>query len=405
MNQTRPVNIGVIGFGQVGGALVRTLAVQENLPKNFPLRLVAACARQPHKYLPLEGVRFTTSYEDILADTDIDVVVELVGGASTPEKIISTALEKGRHVVTANAAVLAAHGKPLLQLAASKNIHLRFAGALMGGVSLSENLARFTALEKPETIVAGLNVASNAIFSRMEATGCSFDEALKAAVEFGYTGRNPAADVAGKDLLHKMILLRALSLGIWSDPSTVATRGIAGVSASDVALAHKLGYRFRLLGVADQDDIRIAPHLVHSESLFGALAGPASAFALKSPEAGTSYLMNQGGELAGIVQVLLGDLLAIARGTPPVKYAFTADDIRARSHDEGSYFIRLPASARARFTGSARVQVCDEAHDDATGQTGLIVQLFDTLAELEKQLGKTGMEKEDYAFYRLLEAL
>jgi homoserine dehydrogenase len=318
--------VGILGFGTVGSAIARRLAAAgdggvDGLDLTHILDRRALAKRDDlHGRPPAlhSNIVWTTRIEDVLA-SDVDVVVEAIGGMEPAAEWIRAALLAGKSVVTANKQVIAHHGTALLQLAERQGRQLRFEAAVGGAMPIVRAVSDGLAGDRLTRIVAILNGTSNAVLSRMEATGCTFAEALAEARHRGWAEADPSADVDGRDARAKLAILCGVGFGLRIEPSRIETRSIAPLQPSDLSDVRKRGATIRQLAFADYDRARatltawVAPAVVPRSSIFARTCGPQNAALITGEHAGEIGVFGAGAGGAATAVAAIGDLLAIAR--------------------------------------------------------------------------------------------
>ena len=252
------LRVGVAGIGTVGAAVTRLLARQADaLASRTGRKIVvtAVSARDPGKerHADLGGCEFFADPVALAASPKIDLFVELIGGAEGPARVsVETALAHGKSVVTANKALLAAHGLELAALAEEKHVALAFEASVAGGIPIVKTLREGLAGNSIERVYGILNGTCNYILSRMEREQLSFEECLAEAQRLGYAEADPTFDIGGFDTAHKLSILTSLAFGVRIAPEAIDIEGIERVSLADIAAAGELGFRIKLLGVAQR---------------------------------------------------------------------------------------------------------------------------------------------------------
>ena len=366
---TSPLRIGVIGLGTVGAALVSTLQKNANvigLRAGRPIEVVAVSARDKSRNRGFDAKAFSW-FDDPVAlahSAEIDCVVELVGGADGVAKLaIETAFRSGKHVVTANKALLAKHGPALVKLAEAHGVALNFEASVAGGIPVIKTLRESLAGNRVRRISGILNGTCNYILSRMELEGLTFDACLKDAQRLGYAEADPTFDVGGFDTAHKLAILTSLAFGSEIDADAVYVEGIASIAPLDLVMADELGYRIKLLGVAERTatgiEQRVHPTMVPKHWSIAQVMGVTNAVTIAADIVGELTLVGPGAGGNATASSVLTDLVDIARGTVlaplgvPAQALATADRAPMRRH-EGGYYIRLSVRDRAgAFAGIA----------------------------------------------------
>ena len=251
-----PLKVGLAGLGTVGAAVIRLLEHERDklLARcGRPIEVVAVTARSRGKKrdVDLKKFRWLSDPVKLAADPAIDVLVEVIGGAGDPAKsAVETALSAGKPVVTANKALLAAHGHKLATLAERRGVALNFEASVAGGIPIVKTLREGLNGNSFTRIYGILNGTCNYILSRMEEDRISFDECLREAQRLGYAEADPSFDVEGHDTAQKLLILASLAFGTRVDPAAVYVEGISSITLADLDAAAELGYRVKLLGVA-----------------------------------------------------------------------------------------------------------------------------------------------------------
>jgi len=318
------LRIALAGLGTVGGGVIRLL--DENGPliaarAGRPIEIVAVSARDRHKDRGVDLSRFT--WEDDMTGfasrSDVDVVVELVGGADGPALALARrALAGGKGVVTANKAMIAHHGMELAAAAEAAGAPLRFEAAVAGGIPVIKGLGEGAAANRITGVFGILNGTCNYILSKMESTGADFGDVLGEAQALGYAEADPTFDVEGVDAAHKLSILAALAFGTRLDFGGIAISGISRIRAADIAQADALGFVIRLIGVADCVDgklfQRVAPCLVSRGHPLAAVKGATNAVVATGNFSGPLLFQGAGAGDGPTASAVVADLIDIARG-------------------------------------------------------------------------------------------
>ena len=270
--------IGVIGLGTVGYGVVDILTKEsKRLSKKIEQEVVVkyGCAMEERE-LP-EGVIFTYNYQDVLQDPDVDVVVELIGGTTIAKKIIEEALDAKKHVVTANKALIAHHGKELLLKANKQNVHLFYEASVGGGIPIITPQYESLIANNTKEITGILNGTTNFILSLMETDNLDFNESLTIADGLGYLESDPSLDIDGIDAAHKITILASNAFDGFVDFNKLKPTGIASVTKTDMDYAKKLGYRIKLLARAKKENdnyfIDVSPTLISKDDMVANVMG------------------------------------------------------------------------------------------------------------------------------------
>lgn len=320
--------LGLAGFGTVGTGLARILdenraEILARAGRDIRIKTVLvrdASKKRPH--MP-EGALLTTDMNALVADPAIDVVVELMGGVEEPGRLIRAALNAGKHVVTANKALLAETGNELFALAAEKGLHLGYEASVCGGIPIVQTLRESLAGNRIEGLAGILNGTSNYILSEMTTEGLAFDVALKQAQELGYAEADPTLDIGGFDAAHKLALLIRIAWGVVYPYESLPVQGITSVKPEDILFAREFGYRIKLVGHArlvggspaegGGIEAGVCPTLVHSTFLLARVGGAYNAVRVEGNAIGSVFLHGKGAGDMPTGSAVAADILAIAR--------------------------------------------------------------------------------------------
>ncbi len=318
MPSFRPCRIALAGFGTVGSAVARRLVEPESEPALVLTHVFDRRADEKRGWPAAGPIAWTDRFEDLLA-SDVDVIVEAVGGVNPAADWIRSALLAGKSVVTSNKQVIARHAAPLLTLAARQGRQLRFEAAVGGAMPIVRAVWGGLAGDRVQRVAAILNGTTNAVLSDVEARGVSLDEALADARRRGYAERDASADLDGSDARAKLAILCALAFGIRVSPDEIDAASCARVTAGDLAEARRRGRAIRQIAWASFDRRRdaltawVGPAAVPLGSLFGRTTGPQNAAIVTSEFAGSIQLSGAGAGGDATAVAILSDLLAIAR--------------------------------------------------------------------------------------------
>jgi len=316
-----PLKIAIAGLGTVGGGVIKALAAQgPDLASRGAraIEVVAVSARDPKKLRDFE-VKNWTADPLALAKGDADVVVELIGGdEGIARQLVEAALDNGKHVVTANKALLAKHGKALAERAEAKGLQLKFEAAAAGGIPIVKTLRESLIAHGVDAVKGILNGTCNYILTEMEATGRAFGDVLKDAQKLGYAEADPALDVGGGDTAHKLALLASLAFGTAPDMASITVEGIEHITPDDIGFASEFGFRIKLLGVARRVgggiDQKVHPAMVRARSPLANVSGAANGVLVDAGIAGSYFFSGRGAGEAPTASAVVADLVEIARG-------------------------------------------------------------------------------------------
>ena len=363
---TKPLRIALAGLGTVGAGVIRLLDTNGALiarRAGRPIEIVAVSARDRSKDRGVDIGRFAwVDDTTALAHADVDVVVELVGGSDGPALTLARAtLGAGKSFVTANKAMLAHHGLELARAAEGANVALKFEAAVAGGVPVIKGLREGAAANEIERVYGILNGTCNFILSKMEAEGRDFADVLAEAQALGFAESDPSFDIDGVDAAHKVSLLASLAFGTQPAFADVAASGIRDVLAADIAEAASLGYRVRLIGLAESGPNglfqRVHPHLVPVSHPLAHVIGATNAVVAEGNFVGRLLFQGAGAGDGPTASAVVADLIDIARGEFGPAFAMPADPLLAQGPaDAGNRMGR----AYVRFTVADRVGVLAE---------------------------------------------
>ncbi len=320
MNRT--VNIGLIGLGTVGSGVARTLIEKGRLlEKRIGSRLVLqrVCDRNRHRarLLRLPSSLVTTDARTILRDPDIHVIVELIGGIEPAKTLILEAIRRGKHVVTANKALLAHHGHELFSAADRSGVDVYFEASVGGGIPIIKALREGLIANDLNAIVGIINGTSNYILTQMRDKQLSFHEALSEAKQHGYAERNPSLDIDGHDAAHKLAILTLLGFGTPVSLSQIHTEGISRISLADIQYADELGYCVKPLAIAKQEEgkleVRVHPALLSKSHLLANVNGVYNAIYLHGDLVGAELFYGRGAGQNPTASAVISDLADVAR--------------------------------------------------------------------------------------------
>jgi homoserine dehydrogenase len=368
-----PLRIALAGLGTVGAGLVRLFEMNGALIERRagrPVRIVAVSARDRTKErgVDLAPYEWQDDMTTLAARSDVDVVVELVGGADGPALTTArNALKASKALVTANKAMIAHHGMELAGLAESAGVALKFEAAVAGGIPVIKGLREGAAANRIERVYGILNGTCNYILSTMEASGRDFAEVLAEAQALGYAEADPTFDVEGVDAAHKLAILAAIAFGARVDFPAVDISGIGRVRAADIAQAAALGYRIRLLGIADcVDDNRLAkgglfqrvqPYLVPLHHPLAAVEGPTNAIVAEGNFSGRLLFEGAGAGDGPTASAVAADIIDIARGDIGAPFSVPVAELEAREAADAGH---RTSRAYLRFTVADRPGVLAE---------------------------------------------
>ena len=335
--------IAIAGLGTVGGGVVKALLARGrelSLRAGRPLQIVGVSARDRSK---ARGFDISGWSDDplALATGNADMVVELIGGEEgIARRLVETALSRGKHVVTANKALLAQHGLALAQLAEKNGVTLKFEAAAAGGIPIVKSLREGLIAQPVEAVRGILNGTCNYILTEMECSGRPFADVLKEAQGRGYAEADPTLDIGGGDTAHKLALLASLAFGTAPGLNAVAISGIEHITPEDIAFASEFGYRIKLLGIArrmgNQIDQKVQPAMVRVRSALANVSGAANGVLVDAGEAGSFFFSGRGAGEAPTASAVIADIVEAATGAPSFVFGRPAASLKPLDPADGS---------------------------------------------------------------------
>ncbi|MGB3221622.1 MAG: homoserine dehydrogenase [Desulforhopalus sp.] len=317
----REIRVGLIGFGTVGQGLANALFAQkERLLQRtgtvFVLSTVADIALQS---LPdeLSGVTLTHDANDIFSDPKIDIVVELIGGMEPAKTFMLKAIESGKHVVTANKALLSVHGREIFQAAAKNNVEVGFEASVGGGIPVIKALKEGLVANRINYIKGIMNGTANYILSQMTDHGTPFQEVLKEAQKLGFAEADPTYDVEGIDTAHKLAILMTIAYGMSVHLDDITVEGISNIEPIDIQFARKFGYRIKLLAISrnhgDHIEARVHPTMVPEDHMLATINGAFNGIQFQGDTVGDVLLYGQGAGMMPTGSAVAADVVDIGR--------------------------------------------------------------------------------------------
>ena len=356
-----PLRIGIAGLGTVGAGVVKLLAAQGRLLSlrgGRPLKLVAVSARSRTRKrdIDLSGVRWEKDPLSLASASDIDVVVELIGGSGgVARRLVQRALAAGKHVVTANKALLALHGTELAAAAEKKERILGFEAAVAGGIPIIKALREGLVGNKVGRLYGILNGTCNYILTTMRESGRDFEVVLAEAQAAGYAEADPRFDVDGIDAAHKLAVLTGAAFGAEVNFPGIHVEGIRHVTAMDIEFAEELGYRIKLLGLARETrygiEQRVHPCMVPLAAPIAHIEGVFNAVVVEGDFVGTTMFQGRGAGQGPTASAVVADLVDVARGRHMPAFVVPAARLAARpaspmDRHVGAYYMRLMVQDR-----------------------------------------------------------
>lgn len=366
MSQLNPIKVGLLGFGVVGSGTWNVLTRNaEEIARRAgrQIEIVRIATRTTSKATAVVGNAVPVS-DDMLSvvnDPNVEVVVELIGGTTLAKELVLKAIENGKHVVTANKALLAVHGNEIFKAASERHVTVAFEAAVAGGIPIIKAMREGLTANRIQWLAGIINGTTNFILTEMREKGLSFAEVLKKAQELGYAEADPTFDVEGVDAAHKLTLLASIAFGIPVQFDKVYVEGISSLAPEDVVAAGRLGYRIKLLGLAIRREsgieLRVHPCLVPNSKLIASVEGPMNAVVVKGDAVGETLYYGAGAGSEPTASAVVADLVDVTRlltanpehRVPPLAFQANAlADYPILSIEEvnSSYYLRLHVEDR-----------------------------------------------------------
>ncbi|WNK20718.1 homoserine dehydrogenase [Halomonas piscis] len=316
----KPVRVGICGLGTVGGGTFNVLTRNaEDIARRAgrPIVVEQVGHRSIHPDCDITGIKATGDVFEVAANPDIDVIVELIGGYDIARELVLTAIDNGKHVVTANKALIAVHGNEIFQAAHDKGVIVAFEAAVAGGIPVIKSLREGLGANRIEWVAGIINGTGNYILTHMRDEGRAFEDVLAEAQALGYAEADPTFDVEGIDAAHKLTIMASIAYGVPLQFDKAYTEGIGRITAEDVEQADNLGYMIKHLGIAKRTDngleLRVHPTLVPKERLLANVSGVKNAIAVMGDAVGPTLYYGAGAGSEPTASAVIADILDVAR--------------------------------------------------------------------------------------------
>lgn len=318
----KPMNIGLLGIGTVGLGTYSVLnrnqeEIQRRAGRNIRISMVADIDVERARSLVSSDCAVVNDGREVIANPDIDIVVELIGGYGIAYELVMAAIESGKHVVTANKALLAVHGTEIFAAAHRKGVMVAFEASVAGGIPIIKALREGLTANRIEWIAGIINGTTNFILSQMREKNWSFQQALEMAQSLGYAEADPTFDIQGIDAAHKASIMAAIAFGVRMPFKSAYVEGITQLQSQDIRFAEQLGYRIKLLGIAKQTadgiELRIHPCLVPVKSIIANVEGAMNAVMVQADAVGTTLYYGKGAGGEPTASAVIADLVDITR--------------------------------------------------------------------------------------------
>ncbi|NCU66629.1 homoserine dehydrogenase [Acidovorax sp. 210-6] len=412
----KPIQVGLLGIGTVGSGVFNVLRrnqeeIRRRAGRGIEIAMVADLDVERARSVVGEGVQVVNDARAVIANPDIDIVIELIGGYGIAKALVLEAIAAGKHVVTANKALLAVHGTEIFSAASAKGVMVAFEAAVAGGIPIIKALREGLTANRIQWIAGIINGTTNFILSEMRDKGLDFDVVLKEAQRLGYAEADPTFDIEGVDAAHKATIMSAIAFGIPVQFDKAYVEGITKLGAADIKYAEQLGYRIKLLGITKRADkgveLRVHPSLVPAKRLIANVEGAMNAVVVQGDAVGTTLYYGKGAGSEPTASAVIADLVDIARlhtadpehRVPHLAFqphtltdAMDALPVLPMSEVVTSYYLRLrvadQAGVLAKVTGilaGAGISIdavlqreADEVGGEGSTQTDLIILTHDT---------------------------
>ena len=412
----KSIQVGLFGIGTVGSGVFNVLQrnqeeICRRAGRGIEITMVADLDVARAQSLVGAGVQVVSDARAIIANPDIDIVIELIGGYGIAKELVLEAIAAGKHVVTANKALLAVHGTEIFAAASAKGVMVAFEAAVAGGIPIIKALREGLTANRIQWLAGIINGTTNFILSEMRDKGIDFDVALKDAQRLGYAEADPTFDIEGVDAAHKATLMSAIAFGIPVQFDKAYVEGITQLSAADIKYAEQLGYRIKLLGISKRTDkgieLRVHPSLVPSKRLIANVEGAMNAVVVNGDAVGTTLYYGKGAGSEPTASAVIADLVDITRlhtadphhRVPHLAFQpHTLDDAKdtlpvlAMADVVTSYYLRLRVADQAGvlskvagILADAGISIdallqreADEIGGEGSTQTDLIILTHDT---------------------------
>ncbi len=362
----KPIYVGLLGIGTVGGGTFSVLKrnqeeIARRAGREIVIKIIADRDIKKARKIAGDDTLITSDANDVVTHPDVSIVVELIGGYTTAKELTLKAIKNGKHVVTANKALLALHGTEIFAAAQRQGVMVAFEAAVAGGIPIIKALREGLTANRIEWIVGIINGTGNFILSEMRNKGLSFDTVLKQAQKLGYAEADPTFDIEGIDTAHKITIMASIAFGIPMQFDKVYTEGITKLTGEDISYAEELGYRIKLLGITKKTskgiELRVHPTLIPSRRLIANVEGVMNAVVVKGDAVGPTLYYGAGAGAEPTASSVVADLVDVTRmHTADPKHrvphlAFQPDllsdiPILPMEEVETSYYLRLHAMDR-----------------------------------------------------------
>lgn len=318
----KPIQVGLLGIGTVGGGTFAVLQrnqeeIQRRAGRPIRITMVADLDVERARKIVGDSAKVVKDARDVIANPEIDIVIELIGGYGIARTLVMEAIAAGKHVVTANKALLAVHGSEIFAAAREKGVVVAFEAAVAGGIPIIKALREGLTANRIEWIAGIINGTTNFILSEMRSKGLDFGVVLKEAQKLGYAEADPTFDIEGVDAAHKATIMSAIAFGVPVQFERAHVEGITKLQAADIRYAEQLGYRIKLLGITKRREqgieLRVHPTLIPSKRLIANVEGAMNAVVVQGDAVGTTLYYGKGAGAEPTASAVIADLVDITR--------------------------------------------------------------------------------------------
>jgi homoserine dehydrogenase len=410
-SQNKPLKIAVAGLGTVGAGVIKILqnnqnVIQARCDRAIEIISVSASNKDKDRGVDLSTYQWADDLMQMAADENIDCIVECIGGSDGLVKdFVQSALENGKHVVTANKALVATHGVAFAKIAESQNVGLLYEAAIAGGIPIVKALREGLAANNLQSVFGILNGTCNYILTTMEKTGRDFDDVLKEAQDLGYAEADPTFDIDGIDSAHKLALLAALAFGVEPDFDALQISGIRHVTSGDILATKELGYKIKLLGVTKKIDDQymqtVEPCLVPIHSAIAAIDDSYNAVMTQSDYCEKTMMQGRGAGEGPTASSIVADIIDVARNNIVLTFGKPSNDLQkvqwqGAENIHGASYIHLivkdEPGVLAKITtelGALNISIdsiIQRGHDDDGSASVIIVTQKSVFKETQEAL-------------------
>ena len=423
------LKLGIAGLGTVGIGVLKILEshaklINQRSDRTIELVAVSAKTRSKERGISLKEFEWESEITNLARRADIDVFVELIGGEENPAKeAIEIALNSGKHVITANKALISKHGQQLAILAEKNNVSLKFEAAVAGGIPAIKTLVESLAGNKITRIMGVMNGTCNYILTRMESANLSYEKVFNEAKALGYLEADPTLDVGGIDASHKLSILSSIAFGTQIEMNAIDIQGIEQITIQDIEHVREMGYRIKLLGISELTDEgleqRMQPCLVPAASPIGQLENAMNMIIFDGDNSGQIILRGAGAGEGPTASAVMSDIIDVARGAYIPTFGCPAKDLtkskKASTSTESAYYVRTKLkdapgvlAKMASALGNNKIsidQMHQTQHADVAAPVFIVTHktLPETLRRALKEVVKTGVTMEDPVALRIEE--